>query len=207
MNKPYITLEKEGRADYTVERSVFIGTARHIDSEEEAVGFIKRIRKEFSDAKHNVYAYTLSKTNVTRYSDDGEPQGTAGLPALDYIRKSGINDACVAVTRYFGGILLGKGGLVRAYTETAKKACEAAGIISLTEYTVFALDAEYRDLEKIRYELAFFGAVEDSAEYGNAVRLVFAVKSGVFEEVKKKLSEMSSGKCVIKVSGTRFDKI
>ena len=147
MSELYTTLEKEGRAEYTVERSVFIGSARHIGSEKDAVDFIKAVRKEFSDAKHNVYAYTLSESNTTRFSDDGEPSGTAGLPSLDYLRKSGIEDACVVITRYFGGILLGKGGLVRAYTETAKLACENAGIVTKEEYTVFSVDIEYRELE------------------------------------------------------------
>ncbi len=203
----YTTLEKEGRAEYTVERSVFIGSAIRVTNESDAVEYIKKIRKEFSDARHNVYAYLIKDTNVTRYSDDGEPQGTAGLPVLDYLRKSGVSDVCVVVTRYFGGILLGKGGLVRAYTECAKRAAEAAGIVSLVKYTEFKVGVPYPLLEKLRYELSFLGVVEDGADYGNGVTLRLAVKEDGYGEVSKKISELTSGGCAPVVTGSRYDKI
>ena len=110
----YTTVKKEASAEFEEKRSVFIGHAKHIECEEDALEFIKEKKKKYYDARHNVYAYVLSGAPVMRYSDDGEPQGTGGIPVLETINKSGVTDVCVVVTRYFGGILLGAGGLVRA---------------------------------------------------------------------------------------------
>ena len=118
----YTTLEQEGEAEFVEKKSVFIGHAAPVKSEEEAQAFVKRYKNTYMDARHNVWAYLMKGEIVARYSDDGEPQGTAGVPVLDTIRKSGVTDAVVVVTRYFGGILLGAGGLVRAYSH--KNFCE-----------------------------------------------------------------------------------
>ena len=136
---PYSSLGKEASATYIEKKSEFIGYAAPVSTEEEAIAFIEKIRKKHADARHNVYAYLL-RNGTTRYSDAGEPQGTAGIPTLEVIRKGGFCDAVIVVTRYFGGILLGAGGLVRAYTAAAKLACEAAGIVTYTERTAFTLD-------------------------------------------------------------------
>ena len=135
----YTTVSVEGHAEFEEKRSVFIGHAIHIDSEEEAQTFIKEIKKKYSDATHNCWAYILNDGIIARYSDDGEPQGSAGVPVLDTLKKSGVSDAVIVVTRYFGGILLGAGGLVRAYSHTAKLAIEAAGIVTFEKYTSFAM--------------------------------------------------------------------
>ena len=118
----YTTLGGEGFFEIVIDKSTFLGYAKRVTAEADAVEFINKIKKKHSDARHNVYAYVLKDTNTTRYSDDGEPAGTAGMPVLDVIRKTGFTDAVIVVTRYFGGILLGKGGLVRAYTSAAKGA-------------------------------------------------------------------------------------
>ena len=115
----YTTLEGEGHDEFEERRSLFIGHAKHVTSEEEAMEFVKSLKKEYADATHNVWAYVLKGGIVARYSDDGEPQGTAGMPILETIRKSGEEDVCIVVTRYFGGILLGAGGLTRAYAHAA----------------------------------------------------------------------------------------
>ena len=128
----YVTIGKEGSATLVEKKSEFIGYAAHVENESEALDFIAKIKHRHSDARHNVYAYVLKKNNIMRYSDDGEPQGTAGMPVLDVIRKTGFTDAVIVVTRYFGGILLGTGGLVRAYSASAKLAVEDAGILDLS---------------------------------------------------------------------------
>ena len=122
----YKTTEKEAQDEFVEQRSRFIGYVRPVKTEEEALAFIEEKKKQHWDARHNVYAYVLREGGIQRYSDDGEPHGTAGVPTLDVLLKSGVTDVCVVVTRYFGGILLGAGGLVRAYTKSAKLALEAA---------------------------------------------------------------------------------
>ncbi len=203
----YTTLEKDGFFEITIDKSVFLGYAKHVTEEKDAIEFINSIKKKHSDARHNVYAYVLKDTNTTRYSDDGEPAGTAGMPVLDIIRKTGFTDAVIVVTRYFGGILLGKGGLVRAYTAAAKGAAENAHIITYTEYTEFEIKCSYSDHEKIRYECQFFDIIEDGINYSDQVVLRLAIKSQFFSDFNKKLSEISAGKITANKLGERFDRI
>jgi uncharacterized YigZ family protein len=120
-----------------------------VSTEEEAVAFIAEIRSKHWDARHNVYAYSLRKGNLSRYSDDGEPSGTAGLPVLDVITKNGVTDVCVVVTRYFGGVLLGKGGLVRAYAQGAKLALAAGGVITMQSCRLCSLCCNYNQYGKV----------------------------------------------------------
>ena len=203
----YTTLEKDGFFEIVIDKSTFLGYAKRVTNEKDAVDFINTIKKKHSDARHNVYAYVLKDTNTTRYSDDGEPAGTAGMPVLDFIRKTGFTDAVIVVTRYFGGILLGKGGLVRAYTAAAKGACENGNIITYTEYTEFEVKCSYSDHEKIKYECQFFDIIDDGTDYSDSVCLKLAIKSQFFDEFNKKLSELSAGKVCANVTGTRFDRI
>lgn len=205
--KLYTTLGGEGFFEITIDKSVFYGYAKRVTEEKDAVEFINQIKKKHSDARHNVYAYVLKSTNTTRYSDDGEPAGTAGMPVLDVIRKTGFTDAVIVVTRYFGGILLGKGGLVRAYTAAAKGAAEDAQIITYTDYTEFEVECPYTDHEKIRYECQFFDIIEDSIDYSDTVKLRLAIKTPSFEAFNLKLSEISAGRICAKKTGERFDKI
>ena len=125
----YTTLGGEGRSEYTEKKSVFIGRAKHVKTTAEAVEFVRAVRAAHTDARHNVYAYLIASENATRYSDDGEPQGTAGMPVLDAIRKQEIVDVVVVVTRYFGGTLLGTGGLVHTYGASAKQGLIASKIV------------------------------------------------------------------------------
>ena len=139
----YTTLAGEGSDEFEEKRSIFIGHAKHVTSEDEAMEFIKSKKKEYSDATHNCWAYLLKGGIVARYSDDGEPQGTAGVPMLEAIRKSGVEDCVVVVTRYFGGILLGAGGLVRAYSHGTSVALAAAKVVTYEKYTEMQLDCSY----------------------------------------------------------------
>ncbi|MBE6717671.1 MAG: YigZ family protein [Ruminococcaceae bacterium] len=203
----YTTLGGEGFFEIVIDKSTFLGYAKRVTVESDAVEFINKIKKKHSDARHNVYAYVLKDTNTTRYSDDGEPAGTAGMPVLDVIRKTGFTDAVIVVTRYFGGILLGKGGLVRAYTAAAKGAAENADIITYTEYTEFEIVCGYGDFEKIRYECQFFDIIEDGIDYSDNVTLKLAIKTPYFETFNTKLRELSAGKINAEITGERFDKI
>ncbi|MDN5351933.1 MAG: hypothetical protein PWQ12_852 [Clostridiales bacterium] len=144
MNPMYRTILKPGEAHLEIQKSKFIGYAVPVSSEEEAVAFIESVKKKHRDATHNVPAYLIGLNyEVQRYSDDGEPSGTAGVPILEFLKKAGVINLCVVVTRYFGGVKLGTGGLVRAYTQTAQAALEATGIVEMYSFTRLRLEYDY----------------------------------------------------------------
>lgn len=201
----YTTLEGEGHDEFEERRSLFIGHAKHVTSEEEAMEFVKALKKEYSDATHNVWAYILKGGIIARYSDDGEPQGTAGVPTLETIRKSGVEDAVVVVTRYFGGILLGAGGLVRAYSHGAKIALEAAKVITYEKYSVYSLECSYSDYQKYIVLLPQFNAIIDDTEFSDKVKVTFALKSTTASPLLEKIKEMSAGRDCPELLGERFD--
>ena len=201
----YRTVEREASAEFEERRSLFIGYAKPVKTAEEAMEFVKQKKKEHADATHNVYAYLLEGGRVAKYSDDGEPQGTAGMPVLDTIRKSDVDGVCVVVTRYFGGILLGAGGLVRAYAHGAKIALEAANIITYERYEVFSLRCGYSEYQKLLPILTSFGAVIDDTIFEADVKIVFATKHGVSDTLMPKISEMTYGKYLPEKEGERFD--
>ncbi len=201
----YTTLAGEGSDVFEEKRSEFIGHAKHIESEEEAMEFVKQKKKEYGDATHNCWAYLLKGGIVARYSDDGEPQGTAGVPMLDVIRKSGVTDAVVVVTRYFGGILLGAGGLVRAYSHGAKIALDAAKIVTYEKYAELSLNCSYSDYQKYAVILPTYAAIIDDTEFTDRVTVKFAVKETVVSPLSQKITEMSGGRDKIEKTGERFD--
>ena len=201
----YTTVEREGVAEFEEKKSVFIGHCVRVTSEEEAAAYVKQLKKQYADARHNVWAYLLRGGIVARYSDDGEPQGTAGVPVLDVLRKSGAEDVCMVVTRYFGGILLGAGGLVRAYSHTASLALCEARIITYEKYDEISLTCSYSDYQKLSAELPKFGAIVDGTDFSDDVVLRFALKQGQTADLLAKVQEMSAGKIVPEVTGTRFD--
>ena len=201
----YTTVECEGVAEFEEKKSVFIGHCARVTNEEDAASYVKQLKKQYADARHNVWAYLLRGGIVARYSDDGEPQGTAGVPVLDVIRKSGAEDVCVVVTRYFGGILLGAGGLVRAYSHTASLALAQAHIITYEKYDELTLSCSYSDYQKLSAELPKYGAVVDSTDFADDVVLKFALKQGQTADLLAKVQEMSAGKIIPEITGTRFD--
>ena len=203
--KQYVTLRHEASAEFEEKRSVFIGYAKPVKTEAEAMEFVKKIRGKHGDARHNVFAYTLGGGVTARYSDDGEPQGTAGIPVLDVLRKSGVDDACIVVTRYFGGILLGAGGLVRAYSAAAKMALDAAEIATFEPYTEFSLTCTYPEYQKISAELPRFSAIIDDTDYADNVTVKFAIKSDKNLQLTDRICEMTAGKSIPKIIGKRFD--
>ena len=196
-----LALAKRASAEMIERKSVFIGTAAPIASEAEARELIEEMRHKYHDATHNVYAYQLSGGAIARYSDDGEPQGTAGIPVLNILKMSGVSDLCVVVTRYFGGILLGAGGLVRAYASSAKLAIETAGIVTMTDFAILRVRCSYSEYQKITAALPKLGVTEDNTEYDDAVTLTVGVESTRAEELMRALSEMTNGRVTAEIVG------
>ena len=203
--KVYITVKGYGEARFEEKRSVFIGYCEHVTSEDEALAFVKKIKEKHRDATHNCYGYVMKGGILCRYSDDGEPQGTAGKPILDMLVKSGVDDVCVVVTRYFGGTLLGTGGLVHAYSLGAKMAVEAAGVARFENYVVLNVSCSYSDYQRIGLELERCDAIIDATDYSDNVAVTFAVKEQFADEISRKISEISAGKSLPTKLGERFD--
>lgn len=196
-----VTLAKEVSVEMEERKSVFIGHAKPVSSEEEARAFIDAKKKEYHDATHNVYAYFLNGGAVARYSDDGEPQGTAGMPVLNVVKLSGATDLCVVVTRYFGGILLGAGGLVRAYSASAKQAIDEAGMAVFEDYAVLQVKVSYSDYQKLTVALEKMGASEDSCDFGEDVSVVTAIVRTREEEIRQTVAELTYGRGIVNLIG------
>ena len=186
----YKTLHDFGSDEIIIEKSTFIGYAKPIKTEEEAVEFVNEIKKKHKDATHNVWAYTVGPTmNIQRYSDDGEPQGTAGIPTLEVIKKEDLRDVVVVVTRYFGGIKLGAGGLVRAYTKGAKVGLEAAKIIEKVMYKEVKIKIDYNQLGKVQNEIMNLGYFIKDTIYEDNVEIIVYSKLEEVEAYYKLLSQ------------------
>ena len=201
----FTTVSREAHVEFEEKRSVFLGHAIRTDTEEEAQAFIKQLKKQYQDATHNVFAYMMRGELIARYSDDGEPQGTAGMPVLDVIRKSGVRNVCVVVTRYFGGTLLGAGGLVRAYSHAASLALDAAGVITYEPYTEYLLRCSYSDYQKYSVILAAAGALIDGTDFEADVCIRFAIRRKDRESLVKKIIETGYGRDLPTETGERFD--
>ena len=190
----YKTLHKFGVDEYIVEKSTFIGYAKPIKTEEEAIEFVNEIKKKHKDATHNVWAYTIGETmNIQRYSDDGEPQGTAGIPTLEVIKKEDLRDVVVVVTRYFGGIKLGAGGLVRAYTKGAKVGIEAGIVIEKVKYTEVKIKIEYTQLGRIQNEIMNLGFKVKDTIYSEDVEIIVYSKIEDVQSLTDRMIDITSG--------------
>ena len=190
----YKTLHKFGVDEYIVEKSTFIGYAKPIKTEEEAIEFINEIKKKHKDATHNVCAYTIGENmNIQRYSDDGEPQGTAGIPTLEVIKKEDLRDVVVVVTRYFGGIKLGAGGLVRAYTKGAKVGIEAGIVIEKVKYSEVKIKIEYTQLGRIQNEIMNLGFKVKDTIYSEDVELIVYVRNEEAKSLMDRIIDITSG--------------
>ncbi len=201
----YTTIKELCEYKFEDRKSVFIGFAKPVNKESDAVEFISKVKKAYPDAKHWVYAYVLRENSVMRYTDDREPQGTAGMPVLDAIRKNGITDAVIVVVRYFGGVLLGTGGLVHAYTEAALGALRGAKIIKYDTYTVLSLDVNYSDYQKISSILSEFDFSLDSTEYSENVKITGSVLAISSEKLLEKVIEVTSGRAKTEILDKKYD--
>ena len=185
----YITIAAPAKTSFIEKRSEFIGYLSPVRSNEEAVEFISSVKAEHRKAKHHVYAYLLRDSHITRYSDDGEPQGTAGV-----LQKRNLTDICCVVVRYFGGILLGGGGLVRAYSHSAALTCDTAQIQHMCESTPVTLCMDYTLYGKVMYCLPKYGILEQNSDFGTDVLLELLVRNAVLADFLAELTELSNGK-------------
>ena len=200
----YSTIATLGVYEYEDRKSVFIGMARPVSTEEEALGFLAAVKKKYPDARHHVYAYALRDNATTRFSDDHEPQGTAGLPVLDAIRKRGLVDVVVVVTRYFGGTLLGTGGLVHAYTEAAAGALTAGNIVTYDIYTTMAVVLSYSDYQRFLPLAQSGGFRIDDTEYADSVRITGRILETESDAFLCRLTDTFGGKEVATVIGEEY---
>ena len=200
----YKTLHDFGMDEIIIEKSTFIGYAKPIKTEEEAIDFINEIKKKHKDATHNVWAYTVGKSmNIQRYSDDGEPQGTAGIPTLEVIKKEDLRDVVVVVTRYFGGIKLGAGGLVRAYTKGAKVGIEAAKVIEKVMYKEVRIKIDYTLLGKVQNEIMNMGYFVKDTVYEDNVEFIVYSRLNEVKNLTEKMVDITSANAQITL-GEKF---
>ncbi len=190
----YTTISAPVQTSFTEKRSEFLGYLTPVTTNDEAVAFINAVKADHRKARHHVYAYILRDQNTTRYSDDGEPQGTAGMPVLEVLQKRGLTDVCIVVVRYFGGILLGGGGLVRAYSHSAAISCDAAQICHMCESVPLTLRMDYGLYGKVTNILPKYGVLEESSDFGTDVLLTLRVRCEVLPALTDELTEVSAGR-------------
>lgn len=198
MDNIYRTIHRYGEDEMVINKSRFIGYAMPIGSENEALDFIEKIKSKHRDATHNVYAYVFGEdNNIQRFSDDGEPSGTAGIPALEVIKKEELRNVVVVVTRYFGGIKLGTGGLIRAYTKGAKIGLEAGIIIDKVLHTKLKIRIDYTIYGTIENYLMTKGYLVDDVVYDDAVNIYVYIKFSEVDYFKKTIIDITSGRGII----------
>lgn len=200
----YLVPFMDGESEFVEKRSRFISHIWRVETEEEARARIEEMKKKYYDARHNCWCYLLKEGNVVRYSDDGEPQGTAGQPMLNVFQREDVTNVCCVVTRYFGGILLGAGGLTRAYTKGAKDALDVVGIARMGLWTLWDVPCTYPLFERVKLDiLACEGVVRDTA-YGADITIRAAFPAGRAEAFAARLTELSSGSLEMQAVGEEF---
>jgi uncharacterized YigZ family protein len=202
MRESYRTVASPSRIELEEKKSRFIASCRPLANEMEANAFVSGIRQEFPDATHHVYAWILSgETHLQRCSDDGEPQGTAGIPVLDVLSKNEISQAGVVVTRYFGGTLLGSGGLIHAYSKAAALALEASRPVLMQRCLLFRITVGYPDLDRLRYQLDHAGFAVTASEYGLDADLLVAAPSLISPLLSQLCADATAGAALIEPAG------
>ena len=204
--KEYITIDGFFEDEFTEKRSTFIGAINPVSTHEEAMEFIKLRREKHYDSRHTVWAYLL-KDGVARYSDDGEPQGTGGQPVLECIKRTGLVDVCIAVTRYFGGILLGAGGLTRAYSSGAAMAVKGSNTVEVSNCTSFKIPMSYNQLQIVNRILPENSAVITNTEYGEVVEVFGIIRSCDLEKLTADLTQATSGALLIDLMEEQYYKM
>ena len=193
----YITVKAYAEDSFTEKKSEFIGQICPVKNSDEAIAFIEAVKAKHRKARHNVYAYMTREGNISRYSDDGEPQGTGGVPVLEVLRKEGLTDICVVVTRYFGGILLGGGGLVRAYSHACKLAVDASVRMIMCSCSRLTVRCDYGLYGKLSYILPEYQVKIENEAFADGVTLTLLVKDRFCEALKDKLTDTANGKVSI----------
>ena len=205
--KEYKTVEFESKDEFVEKKSRFIGYVKPVKTQEQATNFINSIKSKHWDATHNVSAFVLRENNIQRSSDDGEPSGTAGVPTLDVLLKENLVDVCVVVTRYFGGTLLGAGGLIRAYSHSSKIAVEAGHIITMAPCKVLSVSVDYSFYDRLNILLCEFNANIENSEFTDNVTVTFSVREKTVLLLQDKLTQLSNGKYILKEIGEKFAKV
>ena len=196
---PYQAAETE----FTEKRSRFIGHLLPVETEEQAREFIAQMKKKYYDARHNCWCYLIGR-DVLRYGDDGEPQGTAGQPMLNVFQRENVTNVVCVVTRYFGGILLGAGGLTRAYGKSARDALAAAGVTAMGRWTAARCTCPYPLLERVKLVAQATGGTVDGIDYGAEVTLILSLPEDAPRRLQDRLTELSAGRLRLELSGTEL---
>lgn len=204
MSDSYLIPAGYGEGQYEDRKSKFIGEIFHVETPEDAVEKINEVTAKYRDARHHCYAYIIREGNYMRYSDDGEPQGTAGMPILDVLRREDITDVCCVVTRYFGGVLLGTGGLVRAYTKSAQLGLEAAGINRMSSYCVLLITCPYSLLGVVQNILPQHDCVVEETDYAADVTLTVTLPEGGEAALCDALRDATSASVDVECMETTF---
>lgn len=200
----YVTLQAPAQAEFIERKSRFISHIFPVQEEAQALQSLERIRREYWDASHHVYAYILRQAGTQRYSDDGEPQGTAGVPVLEVLQREGLTDVLVVVTRYFGGILLGGGGLVRAYSHSAALAAHAAEKKRMCRCVPLEMKVDYALYGKLQALLPAFGVQTAGCEFLDAVHMKLLIREEELDAFQKQLLETSAGALRPEAGEARF---
>ena len=206
MDERYLVPAGSGEDEYVEKKSRFIGRVWRVNSEEEAMAYLAQVRTKERDARHNVWAYMLH-SGAVRCSDDGEPQGTGGVPVLDVFRKRGVTDFCCVVTRYFGGILLGAGGLVRAYSKAAVIALDDAGIATMRPLELLRIKCSYGQYDRLKQELSNAGCDEPQVAWTDVVTMDSRIPAEDAQGFAKRISDMTAGTVTVELLGKVFDAI
>ena len=204
LKNSYKTVEHDAETLLVEKKSKFFANVKPVDNEPDAIEFLNSIRSKYPDARHHVYAYVIDENNIFRYSDDGEPSGTAGMPVLDTIRKAGIVDAVVVVTRYFGGTLLGTGGLVRAYSGAAKQGLEAANTIIRQLCDIVAVTVDYSLVGKIQYMLSSGGYMLEDTVYGNEVTFMVCSPLDMTDRLINEIIDLTNARAVCEIVDKKY---
>ncbi len=200
----YKTVLEEAQTLLIEKKSKFIAHVKPVDNEEAALEFLSSIRSQYADATHNVYAYVIDENNIFRYSDDGEPSGTAGMPVLDTIRKAGLVDVIVVVTRYFGGTLLGTGGLVHAYGASAKSGLDAAKPIINNLSDIVAVKVDYSLVGKMQYKIAADGYTLEDTLYESDVTFIVSCPINETDRLIKDVTEFTNGTAICNIIDNKY---
>lgn len=195
-----------GEAEFVEKRSSFLGHVRMVETEDEAKAFVTEMKKKFYDARHNCWCYII-KNGAVRYSDDGEPQGTAGIPMLEVLKREGVTNVVCVVTRYFGGVLLGTGGLLRAYTKSAKDALDAAGICVVRRWVKAEIACSYAMLERLKTECTAIGGVVADIEYSADVCLKLLLPEDKANAFSQRTADVTAGTSALKITGEEFKPV
>ena len=195
---------EDTESEFTEKRSRFISHIWKVESEAEARERIEQMKKKYYDARHNCWCYLIREGGVVRYSDDGEPQGTAGQPMLNVFQREEVTNVVCVVTRYFGGVLLGAGGLTRAYTKGAKDALDAAGISTMSLWTVWEIPCTYPLFERLKLEIEACGGVIKDTQYGADILVRAGFPAGGAEAFAPRLTELSAGQLEMTPAGEEF---